>query len=295
MRNAKVLVVSYVSTDRVIYIGDNVESLRHKISVVAYFDDGSAKSVTDYTISDIEGGEILTSSKKVLIEYRDVKTIFSVSSATSNPNNIMYEWDFTKSLFDDRTGSRAILMGQNNITGGSSNGLFDGVPNAPAWIPGVGVRFGKPSQGALLIPPSVDIENFYNTTIEVDVAAGANWMNTVGEVRLVSFRNKSTSDFYCGIVHNNGIGWRPYNGTFGDVYSGMTERNAVAGHTIGIYITNDGKLKLYVDGVSKGTSSVAFDGSSFEGIMLGSCENVFAANLYIVLITGARIYRGEKS
>lgn len=288
MKNVVLLKVT-IKQGSVIYIGDNVESLRNKLIVNAYFDDNTIKVISEYIITDITGGDVISTDKKVIIEYRDFTTTYAISSATVNPSGILYDWDFTKSLIDNRKGAKATLI---------CSSYYDAVPIFPRFDTS-GITFSAAGQGVSLIPPSVNIsENFFNTTIEIDVSSYHDWINTLDEARLLSFANRKSDDtYYSGIVHNANIGWRMLvdDGIgFGDVYTGMTARDSIIGHTIGLHITNNGNVKMYVDGVSKGVSSVALT-SAYGGIMIGSVDSIVGANLYVFRITGARIYNGDKS
>lgn len=290
MKKVVLLRASYSSFDEPIYIGDDVNSLREKISVIAYFDDSTIKEVDNYIILDADGTNIISNAKNVIIEYGGCTATFNLASATDNSRGIIYEWDFTKSLTDFRRGSKAVLVGRHEKIAHTDFG------NRPSFISDKGIRFGDLAEGLMLLPPSVSLDELVDKTIQIDVASFVPMLETL-DTKFLTFGRGDIRVFDSGILYNKASsGWAayfgPYTGWAGN-YSNMSARTAIAAHTIAAYINSEKKIKLYVDGVSKGVSNKAFSGT-FGGLMVGSDDYPWdGSTLCISRITGARIYNGD--
>ena len=206
----------------------------------------------------------------------------------------LYNWDLTKSLTDTISGQIAVLKNNWNGT----------LPTRDAS----GVHFNGYGQSIQLFGDTATLEQtLKNRTIQVDVASFTpNSANNNYHTRFIMF-SKSKADidnqvFNVGIIyrHNgNPAQWSMYtcdpsaaSGSWGSGF-GITNRNAISGHTVSVYIGNDYKPKLYIDDQSYGTGNLAFY-PNMVGLFVGSNDTAGqGATFYDALVTGVRIYEGD--
>lgn len=206
----------------------------------------------------------------------------------------LYDWDFTKSLADKISGQVAVLRKNTNGT----------LPTRDSS----GVHFDAYGQSIQLFGDTATLEQtLKNRTIQVDVASFTpNSANDNHHTRFIMF-SKSKADidnqvFNVGIIYRyngNPAQWSMYtsdpsaaSGSWGSGF-GITNRNAISGHTVSVYIGNDYKPKLYIDDQSYGTGNLAFY-PNMVGLFVGSNDTASqGATFYDALVTGVRIYEGD--
>ena len=203
----------------------------------------------------------------------------------------LYDWDFTNSLTDTISGQTAIL--KNNWNG------------ALPTINASGVHFNGYGQAIQFFSDTATLEQtLKNRTFQVDVASFTpHSENNSYHTRFIMF-SKSKADidnqvFNVGIVYRNAGQWNMYtadpNSAVGNWGSGfnVTDRNAISGHTVSVYIGNDYKPKLYIDNQLCGTGNLAFY-PNMVSLFIGNTDTAQqGATFYDALITGARIYEGD--
>lgn len=273
-----------------VYTTDNIESLRNFLTVTAHYTDETSAVVTGY---ELEGDISTAGTCEVTVKYgRTKRTTVSITVA-NNPTGILYEWDFTRGqegLMDLRQGVTCTLEKSSDV---------DTLPT----LDSNGVTFTN-AQVVKLLSEDVQTGNLlFGKTIQVDVTSYTPAAATTGiNNRLILFADddeqygppgvkKWTDGFIC---HKNDGKWKIYNGQgwSTNAFSDMNSREAISGHTIGLYINSSGTCKLYVDGTSKGTVSGAnLRKSHLYGFALGSWSVIGA--LYNATIAGVRIYNGE--
>lgn len=261
-----------------VYPTDNIESLRNFLVVTVYYNDNTSEEVFKYTLS---GDITSTGTKTITVTYDITNTTTFDVTVVANTNGLLYEWDFTKGTTDLRQNKETRLLGHSSSL---------------PYADGSGLHFDAYGKAIVLFEPSeMGISNLVGKTIQVDVASFVPG-NESYHTRLIMMKQESA--WNSGVVFrgSTNVGWSVYNGStggWGTVFSGMTARNAISGHTIGLYINSSKKAKLYLDSTSKGVQSTAFD-SDLTGLMIGNHENITAgASFFVALVTGVRIYDME--
>lgn len=278
------------------YIGDSLESIRQYLEVTAMFDDGTVQTVDDYIIANVEESTTIESAN-VFVEYRG-KTDFIVPfSVVVRPSGApVYQWNFKKSLIDERQGIKAIPISYYDPEGNRYGN------NGPIFYPGRGVFFGTNEQALRLLPVSFKLsEKLYDKTVKIDLP----YFTGLGEFYhtrfLTTTRTPSEPNFDCGVVYqwlyNNTAGskWNFYGGSTGwaSGFTDLPNKNSIAGKTVSIYFRNDGKVKLSLDGVSKGVSSIGF-GQDCYGLQIGSDDHVRqGSTFYKAWVASVEIYEGD--
>ena len=286
----------------VVYTTDNLQSLRDYLTV--YFrSGGTTTEITEYVLQ----GDITSVGTHVLtITYNNLSTTVNVT-VEENTTGILYDWDFTKSLTDSRQLQTAVLgTGEAVDIPGKSEGTTPPERNA------TGIVFSDAQQFTRLLGTDVVTSDLLkNKTVEVDVAS-FDLQYTIDDGYGMRFLMLSSPDtngymvFNCGLVYAKGmiyshtLGWKPMSGsTDGTLTSPKepidTDISIINGHTVGVYFNNDGTIKMYIDGVSKGTSDVsAFAQNGCKGLQIGAGGRPkYGGCFYNALITGVRIYDGD--
>ena len=286
-----------------VYPTDSLNSLKNYLTVL----DASDNIVTDYTL---EGDISTTGIHTITVSSGDAETTFDVIVST-NDTGILYEWDFTKSLTDERQNVTAILKtGEADEVPGKSEGT------TPPVRGDTGVIFNDAQQVLRLLDSDVDTSALlFGKTIQVDVAE-FNWAyqeytysesthmrfmvfgDPVGAEGLMTY---STGFGFRKDTSSNNIYWRflfesretGNNQTMFDDSLIMSGRNAISGHTIGMYINRNGIGKIYIDGVKQGSAVTALP-NDLVGFQIGSgARPKYGGSFYNARITGVRIYDGD--
>lgn len=282
------------------------------IVVTATYSDGSTATVTGYTLS----GTIAEGSNTVTVSYGGKTTTFTVTGVAESggaDGELLYNWDFTKSLTDTVTGATVTLMTNPSESVVQAHNLSAPTRDAN------GINFTGKAQCA-------DFGQIYEVdrTYEIDVAKFDFKGTTSSHCRFVMFgyeHPKSTgagSDVDSGIVWrcNKNPGWSGYNHVewasnyFDDMGgTGMDTINYFNGKTVALHVDANGYITMYVDGVNKGTLSNQYTKELLKGntdagrnyFRIGNVGSFLSgdpaakgAQLYDVTISGVRIYRGLK-
>ena len=249
-----------------VYPTDALNSLKAYLTVTARIN-GETSVVDNYTLS----GNIGTVGDQIVtVTYGTLTDTITVPVST-NTTGILYEWDFTKSLTDFRQTVTAVLgTGEAVDIPGKSEGTTPPVRNS------TGIVFSDAQQFARLLGTDIVTSDLLkNKTVEVDVASFdlQYTLNVPYGMRFLMLSSPDTNGyrvFNCGLAYMRGIstdyelGWKPvYGSPDGTLYypsqSIDTDITIINGHTVGVYFNTDGTIKMYIDGVSKGTST----GSTF--------------------------------
>jgi len=291
-----------------VYPTDNIESLRNYLTVTLLEESGVEPTIiTNYTMR----GSISTiGDNYVRIMYDEYSVTVEVPVVV-NTKGLLYEWDFTKSLTDERQCYTAILKtGEADEVPGKSEGT------TPPVRGDTGVIFNNAQQVLRLLNSDVDSSALlFGKTIQVDVAE-FDWAYTIQDnaarSRFITFgdpagcsgdmlyatgfgfRKTSKSDLFTWQVFVEDRTDGPVSTTLYDTDAIMfTGQNAISGHTIGMYINNSGTVKIYMDGTSQGTSKLTYP-NDLVGLQIGSGGRPqWGGSFYNARITGVRIYDGD--
>ena len=230
------------------------------IVVTAHYSDGSAATVTGYTLS----GTIAEGSNTVTVIYGGKTTTFAVTGVSESggdtPSNLLYNWDLTKSLVDTVSG--------NQIT------LSDGTTQSES-----GLTISA-SKGYATIPDMTAMGAF---TMEVDVA-DVDWVGT-NHGRFIMTEPTH------GFIYRSSGKWAMYGGS-GWVDGTVTDVNAFDGKTLKFVFSNpDAKNRPLNMAVYDGDTLITEDGTYYSAdtaILIGSASS----SLYNVTITAIRVYEG---
>ncbi len=139
VENVTLVSISATYTGGNVPVGTSVNSLKGLVVTGAY-SNGTTSPVTGYTLS----GTIAEGTNTITVSYGGKTTTFTVTgTAQEEPDEpeipeeqgeLLYSWDFTKSLVDEVSGNVATVSGVNNenkIPTITQNGLvFEGLRNA---------------------------------------------------------------------------------------------------------------------------------------------------------------------
>ena len=257
---------------KTVYATDSLDVLRSDLVVTATYGDGTTRTVTAYTLS----GTLVVGTNTVSVIYGNYTTTFNVT-AVAKP---LYDWNFKNSLIDTQSGIEAQLIHGDGYSSPSRGNT--------------GVVFNGQAQAVRLFDTTYSIDNLLNKTIQVDVDAYSPAVSTT-HVRLVNVDNARTSARWnSGFIFRNGNGWAIYgDSAWSNTFSGMTSRTSVSGHTLSLYIDNDRFIKVYVDGQSKGVSSVPL-AEQTVGLQIGNTDKAdYGGAFYNATVSGVRIYNGD--
>lgn len=262
-----------------VYTTDSIESLRHFLTVTGVYGDQTSIEVTDYTLS---GDISSTGVKTITVAYQEKTTTFTVTVLT-NSTGILYEWDFTKGATDLRQNKGVRFLGHS--------------ASLP-YVDNSGLHFDAYGEGVVLFDGAeMAVNDLANKTIQIDVASFVPG-NTSYHTRLLMMRPSNLAVWNSGVVYrtnSDANGWNVYAGDngWGTRFTGMSNRNVISGHTVGVYINSNKQVKLYLDTSAKGTQTVAL-ANNLIGLMLGNHEAITnGATFFTALVTGVRVYSGE--
>lgn len=233
------------------------------IVVTAHYSDGSTAEVTEYTLS----GTIVEGSNTITVSYNGKTATFTVTGVADTTGddtdkNLLYSWDFTKSLTDSLSGEVATLNG-------SATQESDGV-HLTALTDYIGL-------GGLVTA--------VNRAYELDMGNMERSGNQHGRLLI--------HDSTAGFMYRNSGYWTWWSAPGWCDSTGLTAFDDIANKTIRIEVDASGYQTLYVDGNQVATSSLAVGGSAsnkgYEGyaITIGSSVGNSAA---ISTIKAFRVY-----
>ena len=228
------------------------------IVVTAHYSDGSTAEVTGYALS----GTIVEGSNTITVSYNGKTATFTVTGVADTTENLLYSWDFTKSLTDSLSGEVATLNG-------SATQDSDGV-HLTALTDYIGL-------GGLVTA--------VNRAYELDMGNMERSGNQHGRLLI--------HDGTAGFMYRNSGYWTWWSGPGWCDSTGLTAFDDIANKTIRIEVDASGYQTLYVDGNQVATSSLVVGGSAtnkeYEGyaITIGSSAGNSAA---ISTIKALRVY-----
>lgn len=259
-----------------VYDTDSLNSLKTYLTVTAFYDDGSSATVAaaDYTLS----GTLEVGTSTITVTYEECTDDFTVT-VTQDPNPLLHRWDFTQSLVDDIGGVTATLVKANTA------------PALPTRDSS-GVHFTNWGQ-CLDLGTVFD----FDTTIEIDFAE-FNLTNVQGTYHTRSFMFGSSTATNGGIILKKDGNWSVYSGAWWNGSFSVPSDQLLtyfANKTVSIFVNSSKKPTLKVDGTSLGTSTTGLYGATGQHWYLGNTGGASdGANFYDAVVTGVRIYQGEK-
>lgn len=259
-----------------VYDSDTLNSLRSDLVVTAHMSDSSTRTVTTYTLS----GTLTEGTSTITVAYGGKTTTFNVTVSS----NMLYNWDFTQSLIDTKSGREAILRGNNTAPTRTSNGLV----------------FDAATQNVDL--GSLDVAG---KTIEIDVASFQFAGDTAQHIRFIMNPPDAPRGGYGALLYRSGEGWEAYGksasatGNAWSIYSGLggdtsTIRNIFSGKTVKLVFGSDSNsIEVFLNDESKGIIN-NIDISAFSGLVIGGGYSGWAVGsgdqCYNMRITGVRVH-----
>lgn len=255
-----------------IYTSDSLDALKQYLVVTATDYGGTESVVSDYVLS----GTLTEGTSTITVIYGGKTTTFDVT-VTGEQTNLLYNWDFTKSLTDSVSGKTATTNATRD-----SNGVTIGVLNEYIDFD---TNFGRD------MTCEIDVDYFQaeeNTQYNYRrlFAFGTNGTNTSANNAAMVFGRSSKWRMYTGSLWDDNV-------DYGDSYS------AFNGKTVKIYIASDGILKL-----STKTIGAIDDTYVLVGTSTKATNDFTNAKVYIggstadvtgpARIKAFRIYEGEK-
>ena len=214
---------------------------------------------------------------------------------TALGRSILYSWDFTKSLIDEIQGITASLVGLTNPpTQGNTGIIFNDIGQAITLLSDdftyADFLKGKTVQidVAEFDPQStVTARTLRFLTMKDPTASGSEALFKTG---LCYFEDNTPDPRWCLVTYQEGasVSYVP------DEVSFMSAKEDISGHTIGVYFDASGRIKVYRDGILKGTSNNAISDAGQCGLQLGYAgEARYGGRFYNARVTGVRIYDGD--
>ena len=238
------------------------------VMVTAHYSDGSAATVTGYTLS----GTIAEGNNTVTVTYQGKTTAFTVTGTVDSGNvepdvpvednrTLLYHWDFTGAdpLIDLVNGAEA------QVNSGSPDFDSDGL------------RFKSETDGVKLLQ---SVETFANQDIEIDIGNISGLGNAAKHLRLLTFNTAHSTGL---ISRNTTLCWSFYSAAWTD---GTAPQNSVSNKTVKLSFDNADNCTAYLDG-EEIIASTAF---TVQNMMLGSNSNSAKG----IIVKALRIYRREE-
>lgn len=246
----------------------SLDSLKQYLIVTANYDDSSSETLADsaYTLS----GTLTAGTSTITVTYNNLTASFNVM-VTHNDTSL-YNWDFTKSLTDSKSGVEAIL---GNGASRSANGItFDGTAGA-CWV-------------SLVNMSAYSTSSF---TVELDVTS---WSGGSGQPQIVGLVQNGPSNDRCGIryattkwsFYDTSNNWKTPTQTISDIsYFNNSTLKFVCDYKNAYWaVYKDGILAFDYTGVLARSNNrnlvIIGTAYSYDSVTNGS------------VITGARIYEG---
>jgi len=242
---------------------DSLDVLRPDLVVTAYYGDGTAKVVTDYTLS----GTLEVGTSTITASYKGFSDTFEVTVEESIIQ--LYNWDFTQSLTDSVQGVTASII--------------QGVTHAI----GTGLIFASRVSSVYLADGLMDI----GRTAEIDISA----MNLATGGTPGVF---TTTNNY-GFRYNDNGGYKywevaRYSGSATPTYH-ASDANIFNGKTLKMTIISDSLMEVYADDTLVYSGGRVDIGASMPWGLGGITNKTTAwGNSYRdMTITGVRIYANQ--
>ena len=283
-----------------VYPTDSIESLRKYLTVVSR---GDGTAVTDYTL---RGNMGTVGNHQILLDCHPGIATIQVP-VVANPSGILYEWDFTKSLTDERQNYTAILK-----TGAADEVPGKSAGTTPPVRGNTGVVFNNAQQVLRLLDSNIDSSALmYGKTVQVDVAEfnyiynGTTLSDQYRRACFIMFgdplatANNGLMLYTRGIILSSDWTWcywamRRDNEPWAFDTILLDGKNAISGHTIGLYINNNGLINFYVDGTYTATAEGVLPSTDLHGLQIGAGGRPqYGGAFYNARITGTRIYDGN--
>ena len=266
-----------------VYTTDSLDILRSDLEVTATYGDNTTRAVTGYALS----GTLTAGTSTITVTYQSKTATFSV--VVINASSLLYSWDFTTSLVDSVSGKTAELRASTGVANPTRDSQ--------------GVHFNAAGQALLLFDTDKPLTDFKNKTIQIDVASFIPQSENNGFHCRFLMVWRPTFYWDCGMVFRQAaspnLGWNIYGsgGRWGSAsaWGPLTDRAAISGHTVSLYLDNNLVPTLYIDSVLKGTQTIGFD-NTYSGLTVGNINPNPAAQggtFYDALVTGCRIYDGD--
>lgn len=183
-------------------------------------------------------------------------------------NNLVADWDFTQSLTDSVSGMVAALNGGCTQDSG-------------------GLQFTAARQYVTLNGSNA-ATFFPDRTIELDIASMNLQGSNSSHYTLLTHDSPTTSGAYGFLYRDTGY-WALYDGTWR--MTTIAEKNFWSGKTLGMYLSTEGTIKIYENGVLAAT--LPYLGMTRRIVIGNGREQISGGQIYNTTITGCRIYRGN--
>ena len=265
---AQSITATYTQTGTV-YTTDSLDSLKTDLVVTANYAGGTSETVpsSDYTLS----GTLTAGTSTITVSYAGLTDTFDVT--VSAPDTSLFNWDFTQSLTDSKSGNVATLNGSASRDG---NGIHL-TSSAPDFV-----TFGTNIYGA-------------DRTYELDITSlSMGSISNFARIFMLKNGNYNNCGFlFCGQATR---GYSIYNGNgWSWISSTDTDLTKIQGKTLKIYIDSSKYWHVYIDSTLILESTAVVNGAagtdtSNNAITLGS-SNTNSLD-YNMVITGLRVYEG---
>lgn len=264
-----------------VYDTASLDDLKSDLVVTANYSDSTSETVTDYTLS----GTLAEGTSTVTVSYGGKTATFEVTVSSA----LIYNWDFTQSLTDTKSGRDAVLRGTNTAPTQTSAGIVFDAATQNLYLGEIAMK-GK--------------------ILEVDVASFQFAGNTSNHIRFImNVKTGGTLSGQGALIFRSGGGWSAYgtktaggtSGAWASSYlvSGATDavRNMFNGKTVKLVFDADSNaIDYYADGEHIGTYS-EFATTDFNALVIGGGLSNWSTNngdqCYNMTISGVRVYANE--
>lgn len=248
-----------------------INDLKTNLVVTCIYTDNTTLTLgnKDYNLSGI----LSVGTSVITVEAENLTTTFSVEVSQ---NNIIYDWDFTKSMTD----SIGNITANTNYATINQDGLLINQDNTYVELLGV---FDKDRTYEIdIVSINRQIPNEYGRIWIVD---SDNYTSLGGSGYILTGERKGGDLFYI-----NG-GWEESNNIVSDANNpdGSYYNNS----TIGFYVDNDGYVSVYKNGALLGKSSKVMPNETGSNLYIGSSgDSSRLDTLRDIVISGYRVYSG---
>lgn len=260
-----------------VYTIDTLDVLRPDLTVTGTFDDQSTIPITAYTLS----GTLTEGTSTITVLYGGFTDTFTVTVTIKDTRELLYKWDFTKSLTDSVGGITMTLLNSNNN------------PSSLPTRDSTGLHFTAAEQVASC---AINTSAKNGWSYELDIAS-AEFAGSAGNhkrllvlndgVDLIIFRQAQGLKIYRG-------NWINY--TLEDGQTLPTSTNDFSGKTIKIHTSTSGTAYFYIDGVLLGSAGFAGAGYVYSSLQIGGHTTGAGTDgnqIHNMTITALRIYNEE--
>lgn len=267
-----------------IYTTDSLDVLKQYLTVTVTYYGGTESVTTDYVLSGVleEGTSTITAI------YGGKTATFNVT-VTGEQTNLLYSWDFTKSLTDSVTDKTATTTATRDSNGLTFNGYGQYID--------YDLSFSRDKTFEIdidYIGTKVEGTTDHNTAYRRLLAFGEN--GTITE--------SNTAAFLCSVQPGR-PGWWWYLGSSWDsdaisqTLKDVSKYSFFDGKTIKIYVDSSGKCFVYAKTIAADDTTYALVGQSTNTLKAFTSAKVYMGGsgndaLADARITAFRIYDGEK-